>query len=305
MIAAGPPDTGPVTGLAPRATILPVRVVGENAASRDPADPADLARGVDLALRGGAEVIVVAAASYRDSPSLRAAVAAAVARDVPVIAAAGELGADRDGNPTPYPAAHPDVIGVGAIDRDGRIAPGSPHGDYVDLVAPGVAVPTLQGGDGPADALAEADGTALAAGYVGATAALIRNRHGRMPVARLTRLLTASASPAAGGDAFGAGVVNPYAAVTGRLAEQPARALPALPAPPADRTGAQHRRRVAACAATAVAAVAVGAVLLAAAALRRSRRQGWRPVLAARLPTDEPVEPGPPVMLLEQLDRFG
>jgi subtilisin family serine protease len=243
---------------------------------------------------------VVAVPSYRDTPRLRQAVASAIAADVPVIAAVGDLGSDQDGNPTPYPAAYDDVIGVGAIDQDGQIYAKSQRGGYVDLVAPGVAVPTLQGGSGRAG-LVEADGTALAAGYVGAAAALIRSRSGRMPVAELTRLLTASASPTVAGDAFGAGVVNPYAAVTGQLTKGNVRALPAVSAPPAQRTEAEQRRRQVAVVGALIAAVAVVAVLMVSAAIRRSRRQHWRPGLAPPLPEyDEPVEPGPPVMLLEQ-----
>ena len=45
--------------------------------------------------------------------------------------------------------------------------------------------------------------------------------------------------------------------------------------------------------------ILVGGVLLTTAALRR---RSWRPALAAPLPvSDEPVEPGPPVMLLDDL----
>lgn len=296
VIAAEPADRSPVVGLAYRATVLPIRVLPDDSSGQGVATPGAIGRGIELALRNGAQVIVVANPAYQDGQRLRAAVAAATARDVPVIAAAGDLGSAQDDNPTPYPAAYPDVIGVGAVGQDGQIYPKSQHGDYVDLVAPGVAVPTLQG-----RGLAEADGTALAAGYVGAAAALIRNRSGKMPVADLTRLLTASASPAVAGDAFGAGVVNPYAAVTGKITAKQARALPAVSAPAAERTGAEQRRRTAAYTGAIIAAIAVAAVLMVTAAIRRSRRQHWRPATAPPLPEyDEPIEPGPPVMLLEQ-----
>ncbi|KUL25024.1 S8 family serine peptidase [Actinoplanes awajinensis] len=301
VIAADPSDDSPVSGLAARATILPVRVVPDAGSAENTAAPAALASGIDLARQNGADVIVVAVPAYQDSRELRAAVAAAVGGDVPVIASVGDLGSAQDGNPTPFPAAYPDVIGVGAIDQNGQISPASQRGEYVDLVAPGVAVPTLQGGTGSARGLVEASGTALAAGQVGAAAALVRNRSGRMPVAALTRLLTASASPADTGDAFGAGVVNPLAAVTGKLTDQRGRALPAVSAPSADRGDAENRRRAMAFAGAALAAVAVLAVLMVTAAIRRSRRQHWRPGTAPPLPEhDEPVEPGPPVMLLER-----
>ncbi|MFI1988186.1 S8 family serine peptidase [Actinoplanes sp. NPDC020271] len=301
VIAAAATANGPVTGLAPQTTVLPVRVVPDTGSAPSAADPAQLARGIDFALQGGADVIVVAVPAYQDTTALRQAVASAVQKDVPVIAAAGDLGSAQDGNPAPFPASYPDVIGVGAIGEDGKTYGKSQHGTYVDLVAPGVAVPTLQGGDGAAQALVEADGTALAAGYVGAAAALVRGRSGKMPVADLTRLLTASASPAMTGDGFGAGVVNPYAAVTGRLTAKKERALPALVPSAATRSGAENERRRAAFTGAAIAAVAVVAVLMVTAAIRRSRRQHWRPATAPPLAEyEEPIEPGPPVMLLDR-----
>ncbi|GAA4599560.1 hypothetical protein BJY16_003120 [Actinoplanes octamycinicus] len=296
VIAAAPAERSPVVGLAYRAGVLPIRVLSDDSSTQGLATPGAIGRGIEMALQYGADVIVVANPAYQDGQRMRSAVAAAIAKQVPVIAAAGDLGSPQDENPTPYPAAYPEVIAVGAIDQDGQIYSKSQHGDYLDLVAPGVAVPTLQGGG-----LTEADGTALAAGYVGAAAALIRSRSGKMPVADVTRLLTASASPAAGGDAFGAGVVNPYAAVTGEITAKQQRALPAVSAPAAERTGAEQRRRTAAYAGAIIAAVAVVAVLMVTAAIRRSRRQHWRPAMAPPLPEyDEPIEPGPPVMLLEQ-----
>ncbi|WP_436522276.1 S8 family serine peptidase [Actinoplanes sp. HUAS TT8] len=301
VIAAAVSAGNPVLGLAASATVLPVRVLPDNLSAQDAtAQPNVLARGIEFAVNQGADVIVVAAQAYTDNDRLRTAVASAIAADIPVVAASGDLGSAQDKNPDPFPAAYPDVITVGAIDQNGKIFEKSGHGAYVDLVAPGVAVPTLQGGDAGPGGVIEADGTALAAGYVGATAALIRGRTGRMPVADLTRLLTASASPTVNGEAFGAGVVNPYGAVTGKATAKRGRALPALSAAAPSRSGAENQRRVVAFAGATLAAVAVVAVLMITAAVRRSRRQHWRPGLAPPLPEyDEPVEPGPPVMLLD------
>ncbi|MEV6346004.1 S8 family serine peptidase [Actinoplanes sp. NPDC051851] len=295
VIAARESDADPVIGLASRAEILAIRVAADDGTT----GAGELATGINDAVRQGAAVIVVAAPVYQDSRRLRNAVADAVAADVAVVAAAGERGDAAGGNPVPYPAAYPDVIGVGAIDRDGRILATSGHGEYVDLVAPGVDVPTLQGGD--AGGVVEADGTAVAAGFVGATVALVQARTGERDVARLTRTLLATASPAVTGEAFGAGVVNPYAAITGHATTARARALPGVSAVAPERTGAENRRRAVALTGAAVAAIVVVVVLMVGGAVRRSRRRHWRPGLAAPLPRRvEPVEPGPPVMLLAE-----
>ncbi|MBG0568097.1 S8 family serine peptidase [Actinoplanes aureus] len=290
-----------VAGLAPGSRILPIRVLLDDPAGSE-SNPALLARGITAAVQNDADVIVVAAAVYQNQQQLRVAVAGAVDQGVVVVAAAGDLGGPDDGNPTPFPAAYPGVIGVGAIDQNGRISPSSQRGDYVDLVAPGVAVPTLQTGRG----LVEVDGTAVAAGFVGAAAALLRDRREDLGPQAVAQVLTATASPAPIGEAFGAGVVDPVAAVTGRLVDPDPRPLPALdPAPPPD-TATDRLRRAIALVGAGIAAIVAVAVLLAAAAIRRSRRRHWRPALAPPAPVhDEPLEPGPPVMLLDERPGSG
>ncbi|MEU4161304.1 S8 family serine peptidase [Actinoplanes sp. NPDC026670] len=298
---SGRPDGGDsdAAGLAPGATILPVRVMPDDPAGSEPT-AGTLARGILTAVQDDADVVVVAAPVYQDDPALESAVETALAQDVVIVAAAGDLGARDDGNPAPYPASYPGVIGVGAIDQNGQISPKSQFGKYVDLVAPGVAVPTLQTGRG----VVESSGTAIAAGFVGATAALLRADDPGMPPAEVTRRLIATASPAPAGPAFGAGVVSPYAALTAQVVDTNARRLPALdPAPLPDDSSELFRRAVAMNTAV-VAALLVLTLLLVAAAIRRSRRRTWRPGLTpVPAPAPEPLEPGPPVMLLDTPPR--
>ncbi|GIE76142.1 hypothetical protein Aph02nite_20920 [Actinoplanes philippinensis] len=293
-VVSGRPDggDGDAAGLSPGATILPVRVMPDDPAGSEPT-PGTLARGILTAVQADADVVVVAAPLYQDDPALESAVETALAQDVVIVAAAGDRGSRDDGNPDPYPASYPGVLGVGAIDQNGRIAPGSQFGKYVDLVAPGVAVPTLQTGRG----VVEAGGTAIAAGFAGAAAALLRARDPGLSPAEVTRRLIATASPAPTGPAFGAGVVSPYAALTARLVDTDARDLPALePAAIPDDTAETRRRSIAVTAAVITAAL-VTALLLVAAAIRR---RTWRPGLPPRLHAPpEPVEPGPPIMLLD------
>lgn len=285
-----------VAGLSPASRILPVRVMLDDPAGSEPT-PDSLAQGITVAVQNGADVVVVAAPVHDDDRDLEAAVAAAAARNVVVVAAVGDLGGPDEPNPQPYPASYPNVLGVGAIDQTGRNWPDSQRGDYVDLVAPGVAVPTLQTGRG----LVEVDGTAVAAGFVGAAAALTRARHPDLNAGDIARHLVATASPAPIGPAFGAGVINPYAALTAQVVDTEARRLPALQAPPPSADATEPQRRAIALTGAAIAAVLVLAILLAAAALRRSRRRHWRPGLPPRLHTPpEPLEPGPPIMLLDE-----
>ena len=142
-------ETGGVgfVGLAPNVSIVPIRVV--DADGGDPvAAPAVLARGVRAAVERGADVIAAPVVSYTDAPELRAAVSDALRDGVVIVAAAGDLGDAPGGGPTSYPAAYDGVIGVGAIAESGLRWPKSQVGRYVDVVAPGADVVTLQRGRG-------------------------------------------------------------------------------------------------------------------------------------------------------------
>lgn len=284
---------GEVAGIAPGARVLPIRVMPDDPAGSEPT-PGSLAQGIRTAVQNDAAVVVVAVPVYTDQRALQTAVADAVAAGTVVVAAVGEVDRDEKGRRTPYPASYDDVIGVGAIGPDGRIMAESRRGGFVDLVAPGVDVPSAQTGRG----LVLTGGTAIAAGFVGASAALVRARYPEATPAQVARLLTATASPAPADPAFGAGVVSPYAALTSRMVDAEPRALPGVPAAAPPMDAAEFHRRVVAMNVAAVIAVLVVVLLLTAAALRRSRRRGWRPGLPARLHTPpEPLEPAPPVML--------
>ncbi|MFC4145213.1 S8 family serine peptidase [Micromonospora mangrovi] len=295
VIAAQPADDSPAVGLAPGTRIQPVRVVPDDTAGTPVADPAALARGIAWAVTKKVQVIVVATPVDRDTRALRAAVADAVSGGIVLVSATGtarRTDADRDRRP--YPAAYDGVLGVGAVDAEGQLWADSPAGDFVDLVAPGVGVPTLQRGRG----LALVDGTAVAAGFVGASAALVSAGRGDLVGPEIARALVATASPAPLDEAYGAGVVNPYAALTNRVVTPSARPLPRVAGGSLAQSGTERRRRDLALGGALLAVIAVVGVLVLSAAARRRR---WRPALPPALAVpDEPVEPGPPVMLLEE-----
>jgi len=227
-------------------------------------------------------------------------VSEAVDAGVLVVAAAGDLAGETDGNPAPYPAVYPDVLGVGAVGPDALRWPDSQYGPYVDLVAPGAAVVTLQRGDG----MVTVDGTGVAAGFVAGAAALVRGADRDASPREIAHRLTATATPAPGGSwspQYGRGVVNPYAAVHDRLVTASPSALPAATRPVADEHPEWERSRDVAVAGSLGALVLVVAVLTAAAALPRGRRRLWRPAIAPAPPADrQPEEPGPPVQLFDE-----
>jgi hypothetical protein len=227
-------------------------------------------------------------------------VATAVARDVGVVAAVGDDGAVNAANRTPFPAASPGVVGVGAILETTTVWSESGHGPFVDVVGPGVQVVTTQRGGG----LTLVDGTGLAAAFVAGTAALVRSRWPDLPAPDVVRRLTATAATAPGGTdtaSYGHGIVSPYAAVADQLAGQSPAALPGIaPDPGADR---ERARNWASSVTLALLLAGIGVLVVltcvgVASALPRGRRARWRPRLAAGpVQRHEDEDPAPPVRL--------
>jgi type VII secretion-associated serine protease mycosin len=216
IIAASPQAGAGLLGLAPDVRILPVRVserVEGNAAASGQGTVADLAAGIRAAINAHPrpQVVNLSISTTENNPDLRSAIAAALADDIVVVAAVGND--DQHGNPTPYPAAYPGVVGVGAIGKDGLRVASSQVGPYVDLVAPGSAVMGATPGRGQQ----AYEGTSFATPFVAATAALIRARYPNLHQADVVARLLATADPAVGAvpsPQYGYGVVNPMRALT-------------------------------------------------------------------------------------------
>jgi membrane-anchored mycosin MYCP len=235
IIAADKLDGVGFHGVAPQAKILPVRIsdreMTDNGDTRV-IDPDVLARGIRYAADQGAKVISLSLSGLRDHKQVRAAIQYAQKKDALVVAAVGNSQNENDGaaDLPSYPAAYDGVLGVGAIDIAGARSNNSQIGRYVDLVAPG---------DGVLSATRMAGhqyvrGTSFAAPFVSGTAALVRSAWPELDAQQVTQRLLATATPARGGPgslAYGAGVVDPYRAVTEGMGEK----TPA-PMPDAERT---------------------------------------------------------------------
>ncbi|MFG1915873.1 type VII secretion-associated serine protease mycosin [Micromonospora sp. NPDC048898] len=285
IIAAAPQPGVAFRGLAPGARIMPVRVseqqVVQGRESGRTVGADEFAQAIRWAVDHDADVVNLSVVLYADDPEVRAAVRYAQDRDVVLVAAAGNL--HDGGDPRPFPAAYDGVLGVGAIGADGGRATFSQTGSYVDLVAPGSEVLTAAPGSGHR----QAEGTSYAAPFVAATAALLREYRPELTAAQVAARIIATADPAPGtghGGGYGAGVLNPYRAVTETSGDRAAgprpvavladdRADPALLARQARRSTARERALLVG---AAVGTTAVTVALLAL-VLPRGARRRWRP----------------------------
>ena len=130
-------------GVAPAATIMPIRVLRPNLTGSARA----IARGVRFATDRGAEVVNLSIAGTSETRVLSDALDYAAAKGVTVVAAAG-----NDGRPSvSWPAADPRVVAVGAVGQDLKRARYSNYGRALDLVAPAGAGDRVDTGYGPGD----------------------------------------------------------------------------------------------------------------------------------------------------------
>jgi serine protease len=119
-----------------------------------------MARAIAAAVDAGAHVISISAGGLW-SWALARAVRDATRRGVVIVAAAG-----NHVRTVVWPARFPDVIALGATDRDDQPWRGSSRGPRVALTAPGVAVPCAKAGGGLRPGTGTSYATALTAGAV-------------------------------------------------------------------------------------------------------------------------------------------
>ena len=286
IIAAAPQAGVSFAGVAPQASILSIKITNS-----DDFPGQVTAQAIRDAVNLGANVINLSLATNVSTPALLAAVQFAQARNVVVVAAAGND--DPDGVVGPfYPAAYPGVLSVGAIGPDGSLASFSDTRTPVSVTAPGVDVTSAYPGTFPQAYNPGDNGTSFATAFVSGVAALVRAAYPGLGEAQVVTRITATADGPAG-PGTGHGMVNPVQAVTAVL---PAAALAtgtgalaaAAAAGPEGRvpiTRASAPDQATRTVAVSVAAGAAGlAVLVVAAALvlPAGRRRHWRPGLPSQ-----------------------
>ena len=210
LIAARPAkDTGFV-GLAPEATIIPIQQNDENGSG----NVSTLATSIRYALSKGADVINISQDTENAIPNnsvLKRAIDQALARDVVVVASAGNDGLGGKVKAT-YPARYDGVLAVASSDRNNERAPFSQSGSFVDVAAPGVdMISTVPRGGHCAD-----NGTSFSAPYVAGVAALLKAKHPDWDVEEIVAQIeqTAERSMAGHDRLVGWGVIDPVRALT-------------------------------------------------------------------------------------------
>ncbi|MGV9980895.1 S8 family serine peptidase [Micromonospora wenchangensis] len=206
IIAGDSSVDGSPVGIAPDATILPVRVVRGSGAAR----AADAANAIEVAVSAGASVVAVGSHVDLGDPAVASSVATALDHDVLLVA-----GAPTRAVTPPSPAGR---SGGGALLFTGGVGAGDQLAEQyvegaVEVVAPGVDVASLGVGGGKA---VSNTGTEFAVAFVAGQAALIRAAQPDLTAAQVKERIrsTADAIGTAPDARYGSGMINPAASVS-------------------------------------------------------------------------------------------
>ncbi|MFI5935029.1 S8 family serine peptidase [Actinoplanes sp. NPDC051494] len=211
IAAKGGSGGGPI-GVAPDATVMPIRIAGTSTKVQ----AADAAAGISAAVAAGATVIALGSYVDTNDKGVADAVAEATKKDVVVVLGAS-LGAI---------AVNPDaMIGAGTVRVGGIGVDGQAAGDYrkggVDVVAPGINVTSL-GITGTGSLTGS--GTQYAVAFVAGATALVRSAYPELTAEQVVHRLEATASKMGNGSVpngtFGFGLINPAESVTKVLPEE-------------------------------------------------------------------------------------
>ncbi len=163
-----------IAGVAPEATLVSIKT---------PSREAEAVRAAVDELH--CDVINMSMGTPYDNAALREAVEYAASKGVIIVASIG-----NDGNAQlQYPAAYPQVVGVGAVDKNGAACDFSNKNDSIFVTAPGKDVLSL----GPTPLLIyRSSGTSFSAPFVTGLAALLKQAHPAMSVEDFQEILKAS-----------------------------------------------------------------------------------------------------------------
>jgi hypothetical protein len=209
-------------GSAPAARILAVRAFG---ATRSTAQGTSIAilDGLNWAVANGARIINMSFAGA-DDPAIARNLAAANARGIILVAAAGNGGPKAA---PPFPGKDPNVIAVTATDANDNLFTGANLGYYVAVAAPGVDILL----PAPNATYQVTTGTSFSAAEISGVIALLLERNPDLTPAAVRQILVSTArdlGPKGRDPYFGAGLVDAYRAIlslTPAMAGEPAATL--------------------------------------------------------------------------------
>lgn len=172
IIAAIDNERG-VVGVAPEAEVYAVKVLGDDGSG----SYEWIARGLDWAVENRMDIVSMSLGSNYGNDILHDAVKRAYAKNVTIVAAAGNDGDEYPDDDIDYPARYPESIAVGAINKYLNRSWFSSDGAELEISAPGEQIySTYLEND-----YAILSGTSMATPFVTGVLALLISKHKRNP----------------------------------------------------------------------------------------------------------------------------
>lgn len=161
-------------GLAPGTKIIPIRMLVNGVKNEtDKKKTPSAADAIKAAADSDAQIINMSYGGRFIDPDEEKAIKYAHSKGKLMFASTGNDAESK--NLIDYPAAYPYVVGVAAADDKGKVGEFSEYGNYVDLSAPGLNVPTWC--DATFRSYCDGRGTSMATAIASASAALIWSAH--------------------------------------------------------------------------------------------------------------------------------
>jgi subtilisin family serine protease len=143
---------------------------------------AAIVEGINWAIENRMNVINMSFGTSQNNAAMRQAIRRAARAGIVMVASAG-----NNGGAVEYPAAYPEVVAVGALTQDNKLAPFSSRGSGLDVAAPGVGIKSTW----PNNGYRVLDGTSMAAAHVSGMYALMLAGKKRGIMRQLRRRLRA------------------------------------------------------------------------------------------------------------------
>jgi hypothetical protein len=227
-----------LAGIAPAAQIMPIRIFND---AGSPASDNQIAQAINTAWYNGAHIMNNSWGGGAASTAITSAIGRAVTegrggKGTVMVFAAGNTSRRSIGSigAVQYPGSLSNVLTVSAINRSGASTDYAPDGAAIDVVAPSghttgqcigdVISIDLTGSrgcnDGPGgdiDYSGTFSGTSAAAPQAAAVAAMVLSRNGTLTELQIRDQIKAAADPWGTANTFGAGKLNAYRALVGRI----------------------------------------------------------------------------------------
>jgi subtilisin family serine protease/flagellar hook assembly protein FlgD len=187
-----------VVGAASKSDIYAVKVLNKNGSG----SISQVIQGIEWAIENQMNIISMSLGSTQYSRALHEVIIDANKNGILVIAAAGNSG-NRE-NSLLYPAQYPEVLSVGATDKNHSRANFSSTGPELDVVAPGVDILSTTS-DGEYGVLS---GTSMATPHVTGAAATIWSQDSNLTNEDVIHKLIQTATPLGEQNEYGHGIIN-------------------------------------------------------------------------------------------------